>query len=80
MYTSSIKRIKKRSGEIVEFHPGKILIAMSKAFAAVKGVADQELANVLTQEAVKGLEENFQEKIPAVEDVQNMVEQVLMKA
>ena len=59
MLVSSVKRIKKRSGEVAEFNPGKILIAISKAFAAVHGVANQELAQKITEEVVKGIEETI---------------------
>jgi ribonucleoside-diphosphate reductase alpha chain len=79
MFVSTVKNVKKRSGEVVEFHPGKILIALSKAFVAVNGVADQELAQKLMQRIVKNLEEQFQDNVPAVEDIQNLVEHVLME-
>lgn len=79
MFVSSVKYIKKRSGEVVDFNPGKILIAISKAFAAVKGVANQDLAQKITQQVVKGVEESFSDKVPVVEDVQNLVEHVLME-
>ncbi|MFH1286247.1 MAG: ribonucleoside-diphosphate reductase subunit alpha [Candidatus Magasanikbacteria bacterium] len=79
MQSSTIKRIKKRNGEIVEFHPGKILIAISKAFAAIKGSADQELTQTITKDVLKNLEEEFVDAAPSVEDVQNAVEFVLME-
>jgi len=78
--TSSIKQIKKRNGEIVDFIPGKVLIALSKAFAEVKGKADQDQANALTTQVVRLVEDQFRDKVPAVEDIQNLVEKVLMEA
>jgi len=80
MPTSSIKQIKKRNGEIVDFIPGKILIAISKAFADVKGKADQAVTNDLTDKIVVLVEQEFDGKVPVVEDIQNFVEKVLMEA
>lgn len=80
MPASTIVQIKKRTGQIVEFNPDKILIAMSKAFAEVRGMAAPDLMRELTSQVMVRLEQKFVEAIPNVEDVQDMVETVLMEA
>lgn len=77
---SSIKQIRKRNNEIVNFNPEKILKAISMAFVAVKGEVDREVVMKLTQEIVKNVEKNFVDGgIPGIEDVQDVVEQILME-
>ncbi len=79
MYPSSLKQIKKRIGPVAEFNGDKILIAMSKAFAEVRDIAEPELMRALTAHVIEDLEARFTEVIPGVEDVQNVVESVLME-
>ncbi|MCX8170861.1 MAG: ATP cone domain-containing protein, partial [Candidatus Bathyarchaeota archaeon] len=73
-----ISLIRKRDGRIVEFDPNKITNAIHKAIQAVKG-GDGDLAANLSAQVVAVLEERFRDKIPSVEDVQDVVEQVLIK-
>ncbi|MEM2587856.1 MAG: ATP cone domain-containing protein, partial [Candidatus Bathyarchaeia archaeon] len=73
-----ISLIRKRDGRIVEFDPNKITSAIHKAIQAVKG-EDGDLAARLSAQVVSILEERFKDKIPSVEDVQDVVEQVLIK-
>jgi ribonucleoside-diphosphate reductase alpha chain len=70
--------IMKRDGRIVEFDPNKITNAIYKAIQAVKG-EDGELAANLSAQVVAIIEEKFKDKIPSVEDVQDIVEKVLIK-
>jgi len=70
--------IMKRDGRIVEFDPNKITNAIYKAIQAVKG-EDGKLAANLSAQVVAIIEERFKDKIPSVEDVQDIVEQVLIK-
>lgn len=70
--------IMKRDGRIVEFDPRKITNAIYKAIQAVKG-EDGKLAADLSAQVVAIIEERFKDKIPSVEDVQDIVEQVLIK-
>jgi ribonucleoside-diphosphate reductase alpha chain len=72
----SITKIKKRDGRIVEFNPERIKNAIHKAFVAVK-LENGEKAERLTREVVNTLEKKFIEKIPTVEDVQDVVVDVL---
>jgi len=73
-----ISLIRKRDGRIVEFDPTKITNAIHKAIMAVKG-EDGDLAAKLSAQVVAIVEEEFKDKIPSVEDVQNIVERVLIK-
>ncbi|MEM1586959.1 MAG: vitamin B12-dependent ribonucleotide reductase [Candidatus Bathyarchaeia archaeon] len=73
-----VSLIRKRDGRIVEFDPNKITNAIHKAIQAVKG-EDGELAAKLSAQVVAIIEEKFRDKIPSVEEVQDIVEQILIK-
>ncbi|PLX20658.1 ribonucleoside triphosphate reductase [Candidatus Parcubacteria bacterium] len=74
-----IKQIIKRSGKIVKFDTKKIEKAINKAIEAV-GEADKKLAKTLTEKVVKEVIKRFHERsIPAVEEIQDVVEEVLIK-
>ncbi|MFZ2456199.1 MAG: ribonucleotide reductase N-terminal alpha domain-containing protein [Candidatus Altiarchaeia archaeon] len=74
-----IREIRKRDGRIVEYSAEKIAAAINKAFRAV-GIDDAMLAEKLSDEAAETLSKRFTDKIPGVEDVQDIVENVLIKA
>ena len=74
-----ITKIRKRDGRIVDFNPERIKNAIHKAFVAVK-LEDGEKAEKITRDVVSLLEERFVEKIPSVEDVQDVVIEVLKKS
>jgi len=69
-------KIKKRDGRIAEFDQDRIKDAVHKAFLAVE-LGDGEKALSVTIDVVKRLEEAFMEKMPSVENVQDMVVAVL---
>jgi len=71
-----ITKIKKRDGRIIDFDPSRIRDAIHRAFIAVK-LEDGERAKSVTRKVVKLLEEKFEEKIPSVEDAQDIVIEVL---
>ncbi|MEM1582367.1 MAG: vitamin B12-dependent ribonucleotide reductase [Candidatus Bathyarchaeia archaeon] len=73
-----VSLIRKRDGRIVEFDPTKITNAIHKAILAVRG-EDGDLAAELSAQVVAMVEEEFRDRIPSVEDVQNIVERVLIK-
>ncbi len=73
-----VTKIKKRDGRIVPFDPSRIERAISKAFKAV-GEKDGEVVKKLASEVVRIVHERFGEGIPSVEDVQDIVEEVLMR-
>ena len=74
-----INKVRKRDGSIEPFQQQKIEIAVGKAIASVKR-KDGTLSKKLTAQVVKELEKHFTPKvIPAVEDIQDIVEEVLIK-
>ncbi|MCF7906815.1 ribonucleoside triphosphate reductase [Patescibacteria group bacterium] len=77
--SSNISKIKKRNNKIVDFNKTKIVEAIYKAILAVKG-EDGKDSKKLADQVVKILGKRFSNKIPHVEDVQDIVEQVLIHA
>ncbi|MBN1544208.1 vitamin B12-dependent ribonucleotide reductase [Candidatus Woesearchaeota archaeon] len=76
-------KIYKRDGRLVRFEPEKISAAMQKAFSALRldgSKDDSKILNELTRNVVADLDRKFYHKIPKVEDVQDIVEQVLIKS
>ena len=76
--SEKVSKIRKRDGRIVDFDQRKITDAILKALTAVKH-RDGGLAKGLSDSVVKLVNERFARKIPGVEDVQDMVEEVLVK-
>ena len=74
-----IEKIRKRDGKFADFDPDRIKDAIHKAFIAVE-LEDGEKAEAVTKEVVKILEERFRERIPSVEDAQDIVIEVLKKS
>ena len=80
MAEEKITKIRKRDGRIVEFAPEKITHAIMKAAEILGGKNDVE-AKELTDKVVTILEFKFGTKeIPTVEEAQDIVEKVLIKA
>src|SRR5208283_1567495 len=76
---SKIKQIRKRDGRIVSFNIDKISSAINRAIV-VSGGRDRSLAESLSERVVEILDEKYgSEAIPAVEDVQDVVERVLVE-
>lgn len=74
----TITKIIKRSGEIADFDPEKITKAIYKATVAVNR-KNRALAEKLTEKVVEKINEKFHVRsIPAVEEVQDIVEQVII--
>ncbi len=73
-----ISRIVKRDGRIVEFDSRKITEAIRKAFVATRGGIG-EPAQQLSDEVAQLLVTKFKRKIPTVENVQDTVEEVLIR-
>ena len=77
--TNKIIKIKKRDGRIVPFNKSKITNAIYKAVRAV-GQENGKLSRQLSNRVVSVLNEHFTEKnIPMVEEIQDIVEEVLIK-
>ena len=73
-----VKKIIKRDGRIVDFDQERIINAVFKAAKAVGG-EDRRLAAELSNQVVSILTEKYQDTIPTVEDVQDLVEKVLIE-
>ena len=73
-----IETIVKRDGRQVPFDPSKITDAIYKA-AQVLGGNDREMAEELTQKVIAYLTDELHETRPAVEQVQDAVEKVLIE-
>ncbi len=71
-------KIRKRDGRIVNFDQKKITSAILKALTAVEQ-ANGGLAKGLSDSIVKLVSERFVGKIPHVEDIQDIAEEVLVK-
>ena len=79
MSQNIITQILKRSGEIAPFDKAKIVSAIYKATEAV-GKPDMFLAQKFSDQVVEILNEKFHSRtIPAVEEVQDLVEEILIK-
>ncbi|MBI2633711.1 MAG: ribonucleoside-diphosphate reductase subunit alpha [Parcubacteria group bacterium] len=74
---SRIEKIKKRDGRIVDFDRTKIEVAISKACRATGTEALESFLSSIADEVIADLEAKFFEKIPGVEDVQDVVERKL---
>jgi len=72
------EKVRKRDGTIVEFVPDKITRAILKALAFC-GKEDSALAECLTAKVLERLAEKISGVIPGVEDIQDVVEEVLMR-
>lgn len=76
---SKIKQLIKRTGAVVPFRKGRIVNAIYRAAVAVGG-RDRETAEHLADQVVSVLETRFgEDRVPTVEDVQNVVEKVLIE-
>lgn len=73
-----IDQIRKRDGRIVAFKQSKITNAINKAFQATKSGSLKQ-AVFLSNQVVKILNQKFKKQIPSVEDIQDNVEQMLMR-
>lgn len=76
--TLRIIQIRKREGLVVPFNKEKITYAIYRAITA-SGVRDHALADSLSSQVVEKLAEKYESDIPAVEDVQDFVERVLVE-
>jgi ribonucleoside-diphosphate reductase alpha chain len=75
------QKVKKRNGEIVDFHPQKVTVAVQKAFAAVLSDSHDADAHDITRVVVESIDAQFGNTafIPTVEDLQDLVETALME-
>ncbi len=79
MYSTDIKFIRKRDGRLEPFDPKKIENAVFAA-AEAEGGEDREKAREITRQTVTFLEVMYKgERVPTVENVQDLVEKVLIE-
>jgi len=74
-----VTKIKRRDGRIVNFNQEKITEAIYKAVTAVSE-EDGKLSQKLSNQVVKIINRRFENKIPTIEEVQDVVEEVLIEA
>ncbi len=75
-----ITKVRKRDGSIEPFQQQKIETAINKTISSVKR-KENGLSKKLAAQVVKELEKHFTPKVmPAVEDIQDIVEEVLIKS
>lgn len=74
----SWEKVRKRNGELEDFSPAKITKAIYKALSAC-GKDSEEEAEKLTQKVLEILPEKTKSSVPEVEEIQDAVEEVLMR-
>jgi anaerobic ribonucleoside-triphosphate reductase len=75
---NKVKKVIKRSGDVVAFDPRKITKAVEKALAAT-GEGDFKEAQKVSEKVVRLLNKNYKKGyIPEIEEIQDLVERVLM--
>jgi len=77
MNSAEVTQIRKRDGSVVPFEPKKIRDAIHRAFVATS-TDTGEVPAKLTEQVVQIVKARFESKMPAVEDVQDIVEELLM--
>ncbi|MDD5634762.1 MAG: ribonucleoside triphosphate reductase, partial [Candidatus Omnitrophica bacterium] len=79
MYSTDIKYVRKRDGRLEQFDPVKIENAIFAAAKAVGG-ENREKAREVTRQAISFLEVLYKsDRVPTVENVQDLVEKVLIE-
>ncbi|MFX0062188.1 MAG: ribonucleoside triphosphate reductase [Candidatus Hermodarchaeota archaeon] len=73
------KSIEKRDGRIVEFDPWKITAAIAKAGKAT-GEFDEVVAKKLTIKVISLARTLIKDRIPTVEEIQDVVEEILLSS
>jgi len=73
------RKIKKRDGRTVRFNSEKIVNAIKKA-GAVTGEFEEDIARKLTLKTLSLAHQVINHKMPTVEEIQNIVEEVLLSS
>lgn len=76
--TMEIEQVRKRDGRLVKFDQSKITTAIHRAISAVGG-ENGKAAKQLSDQVVESLQEKFAGKVPSIENIQDIVEDVLIK-
>jgi len=77
MAITMFKKIRKRDGRIVKFNPQKITSAILKAGQAT-GEFDEKIAKKLTLKILNLAQQAITHRIPTVEEIQDVVEEILL--
>lgn len=76
----SFDKIRKRNGQMVDFDPNRIEVAIGKASESVGNEASKEDIKKVIAEVVVAAEQAFSESTPDVETLQDLIEQELMRS
>ncbi len=72
-----ITKVKKRNGAIVDFDRHRIERAIEKACTATTASVSDDFYELVTDDVLEKLDVSFVERIPGVEDIQDVVEMML---
>ena len=73
----SILKIQKRNGAIINFNPSEIVDAIYQAAKSVGGT-NKETSEQLSKKVISILNKTFQDTIPSIEEIQDIVEKTLI--
>lgn len=73
----SVTKVKKRNGSIAEFDRLRIETAMKKAFDVIGVKTTENFFTILGDDIVEIIESRFADRVPSVEDVQDVVEKII---
>lgn len=76
---AKIQQVKKRDGRVVDFEPRRIENAIQQASIATDSHLPNLIINDITRLIIEETEEKFTDKVPGVEDIQDVVEQKLVE-
>jgi len=76
----SFDKIRKRNGQMVDFDPTRIEVAIGKASESVGNEATKEDIKKVVAEVIATSEQAFVESTPDVETLQDLIEQELMRS
>mgnify|MGYP000008674095 CR=1 FL=1 len=76
----AFKSIRKRDGRIVRFRPEKITEAILKAGRATGEIEKESIARRLMLKVLSIAEETIQKRVPTVEEIQEIIEEVLLSS
>lgn len=76
----TIKSIKKRNGQLVDFEPERIIVAIQKASDSVESEIPAGIIPKLVGDIVSHMESIIGDSVPEVETIQDLVEQELMRS
>lgn len=76
----SFDKIRKRNGQMVDFDPTRIEVAIGKASESVGNEATKEDIKKIVTEVIATSEQAFVESTPDVETLQDLIEQELMRS